>query len=88
MVGLHLGLTRSVPVPVIENGMFLSLLIVASMRSVAPLLICCRRGPRLVRHPLDNRAEERIRFFVLALRPDTKLLPIPSFNCFLPVPLA
>jgi hypothetical protein len=27
-------------------------------------------------------------FFVLALRPDTKVLPIPSFNCFLPVPLA
>jgi len=27
-----------------------------------------------------------MRFFVLALRPDTKVLPIPSFNCFLPIP--
>jgi hypothetical protein len=44
--------------------------------------------PPLFRCPLDNREEERMCFFVLTLRLDTKVLPIPSFNCFLPVPQA
>jgi hypothetical protein len=44
--------------------------------------------PQLVRRALDNREEGRIRFFALAPRLNTKVLPIPSFNCFLPVPLA
>ena len=54
------------------------------------------RAERQTHHTVDeparvfvpNHEEERMHFFVLAPQPDTKVLPIPSFNCFLAVPLA